>query len=189
MRSSFSTILLLYHVLSIWDFLILTCTIYILAPSISEYAFKSCNLENIEIPSSVTSIGGNAFYECRDLSSIEIPSSVTDIGEYAFAFCSSLKSMEIPSSVTSIGDRVFYGCSSLESIEIPSSVTSIGEQVFGDCWSLSKINVEKNNTNYSSVDGVLFNKNQTTLICYPVGKKEITYIIPVGVISWSYVKI
>ena len=152
--------------------------------SIGEYAFNDCyNLESIEISSNVTSIGDGVFSGCSSLESIEIPSSVTSIGEYAFYGCVSLKSIEIPVNVISIEDNAFNYCSSLSSIESPSSVTSIGEQVFMGCQGLNRINVENYNTNYSSVDGVLFNKNQTTLICYPGGKMEITYIVPVGVIN------
>ena len=52
----------------------------------------------------VTSIGEDAFYDCRKLTSVEIPNSVTSIGDYAFSRCSGLTSVEIPNSVTSIGE-------------------------------------------------------------------------------------
>ena len=68
-----------------------------------------------------------------------IPSSVTSIGDYAFYNCTSLTSIEIPSSVTSIGDRAFNGCTALTSIEIPSSVTSLGAQSFDSCVALTSI--------------------------------------------------
>ena len=74
--------------------------------------------------------------------------------------------------VTSIGDRAFFGCSSLTSVTIPDSVTSIGPLAFSGCSSLTAINVHAANPNYSSVDGVLFDKNQTTLIQCPGGKPD-----------------
>ena len=117
---------------------------------------------------------------------ISIPSEiegkkVTSIGEFAFCYCSSLTSINIPDSVTDIGDYAFCYCSSLTSINIPDSVTSIGRSAFFGCSSLTSINVGKNNENYSSSDGVLFDKSKDTLICCPGGKKELT--IPDGVTS------
>ena len=79
-----------------------------------------------------------------------IPSSVTSIGSNAFGYCSSLTRITIPNSVTSIGDDAFRGCNSLTSITIPSNVTSIGSNAFGYCSSLRSISVESGNTVYDS---------------------------------------
>ena len=149
---------------------------------IGNYAFSDCSsLTSITIPNSVTSIGNEAFYHCSSLTSITIPNSVTLIGGYAFCGCSSLTTIEIPNSVTSIGGNAFYHCSSLTSITIPNSVTSIGIGAFSDCQSLVAIEVDINNQNYVSIDGVLYDKNITSLICCPGGKTEIT--IPTSVTS------
>jgi uncharacterized repeat protein (TIGR02543 family) len=83
--------------------------------------------------------------------------------------------------VTSIGNFAFAWVSSVDTITIPASVTSIGIGVFYHATSLSNINVESNNFNYRSSDGVLFNKPMTTLICYPSGKTDISYVIPSAV--------
>ena len=179
--------------------------------SIGEYAFGGCtSLTSITIPDSVTSIGDSAFGGCTSLTSITIPDSVTSIGDSAFGDCSSLTSITIPDSVTYIGDSTFYGCTSLTSITIPDSVTSIGDSAFWNCTSLKSIkipdgvtsisysafngctslttiDVEIGNNNYTSVNGVLFNKNKTELICYPSEKVDKSYTIPNSVteISWS----
>jgi hypothetical protein len=79
-------------------------------------------------------------------------------------------------NITSIGNEAFSG-SGLTSITIPSTVTNIGSGAFGGCASLTAITVDTNNLVYCSMDGVLFDKNQTTLIQYPNGKVG-NFVIP-----------
>ena len=110
--------------------------------SIGYDAFANCSgLTSIIIPSSVTSIDSYAFYGCSGLTSITIPSSATSIGDYAFSGCSGVTSVTIPLSVTSIGDHAFSGCSGVTSVTIPSSVISIGNGAFGNCISLTSITI------------------------------------------------
>ena len=135
------------------------------------------------IPNSVTSIGYYAFWGCTNLRNIKIPNNVESIGDYAFYNCTSLTSVTIPNSVTSIGNNAFYGCSSLTSVTIPDSVTSIGYSALSSCTSLTSIEVSYDNENYSSVDGVLFDKDKTKLIQYPAGSNRTIYSIPNSVIS------
>ena len=108
---------------------------------------------------------------------------ITSIGYDAFYYCTSLKSIIIPDGVTSIGGWAFRECTNLTSITIPDSVTSIGSSVFSGCASLISITVDSANEYYSSVDGVLFNKNKTTLIQHPARKTNISYTIPNSVTS------
>ena len=152
--------------------------------SIGDSAFFCCeNLTSITIPEGVTSIGRYAFDECSSLTSITIPNSVTSIGDGAFRRCKNLTSITIPNSVTSIGDSAFWGCSILTNITIPEGITSIGDDAFYMCSSLTSINVSENNKNYCSVDGVLFNKDKTELIQYPIKKEGTSYKIPNSVTS------
>ena len=136
---------------------------------------------NYKIPDGVTSICRYAFSGCTSLTSITIPDSVTEIGGSAFENCSSLTSITIPDSATSIGIGAFVGCSSLTSIMIPDNVTYIGGAVFADCSSLTEIKVSTQNAKYVSVNGVLYNKDKTTIMCYPAGKKDKNYKILDGV--------
>ena len=147
--------------------------------SIGREAFHGCtSLASITIPNSVTVIGAYAFEGCTNLTSITIPDSVTEIYDYTFKSCESLTNITIPDSVTEIGDYAFIYCRSLSSIMIPDSVTKIGIGAFSDCTSLTAINVASENSNYVSVNGVLYNKDKTTIICYPAGKKDNNYKIP-----------
>ena len=161
-----------------------TITISSGVTSIGNVVFKYCtSLTSVTIPDSVTSIGSGAFEDCTNLTSVTIPDSVTSIGDAAFYGCTSLTSVTIPDSVTSIGWHAFESCTSLTSITIPNSVTSIGYQAFYSCDNLTNITVNSNNSNYSSQDGVLFDKSKTTLIQYPTGNTRTSYTIPNSVIS------
>ncbi len=149
---------------------------------IGDAAFYSCaSLTSITIPNSVTEIGDSAFGGCESLTSVTIPDSVTSIGGNAFSDCTSLTGITIPESVTSIGGRAFENCTNLTSVTIPGSVAGIGDGAFNGCTSLIAINVATGNQNYISVNGVLYNKDKTTVICYPAGKKDKSYTIINGV--------
>lgn len=104
------------------------------------FYLNGSNVADLIIPSSVTSIGEYAFYNCDYLTSIIIPSSVTSIGEAAFRDCLRLKSVIIPQSVTSIASLTFAYCRELNSITIPLSVTSIGSGAFNTCPVLKSVN-------------------------------------------------
>lgn len=104
--------------------------------SIGIEAFRDCKaLTSVAMPS-VTGIGDNAFRSCSSLTSVDIP-SVTSIDDEAFACCSSLTSVDMP-SVTRIDSEAFWDCDSLTSVAMPS-VTSIGFQAFVSCSSLTSV--------------------------------------------------
>ena len=130
--------------------------------------------------SNITNIDDRAFYNCKSSTSIIIPESVTSIADLAFYSCDSLTSITIPEGVTSIGGSTFYGCNSLTSITLSSTLTSIESSALRNCSSLTSIEVNPANTNYSSQDGVLFNKDKTTLIQYAIGNTREEYTIPLS---------
>ena len=165
---------------------LISVTIRSSVTSIGGNAFYGCYiLASVTIPNSVLTIGTSAFNGCFSLASVTIPNSVTTINNSTFQNCSSLASITIPNSVTTIGSSAFSKCSSLASITIPNSVTSIGASAFQECSSLASIVVDSANTAFSSLNNVLFNKAQTTLIQYAVGLSSSTYTIPNSVTTIS----
>ena len=173
--------------------------------SIGDGVFQGCtSLRSVTIPDSVTSIGDDAFYGCYftsenfvNNSNVELDDSSkpTIVDTDAGGFCIkdnelvnmrptyAIGEITIPDSVTSISDYAFNDCTSLTSVTIPDSVTSIDDWTFSSCTSLTSIEVSGNNKNYSSADGVLFNKDKSELITYPAGKTDSEYVIPNSVIS------
>ena len=149
-------------------------------------------MTSVTIPNSVTSIGRYAFEGCSGLTSVTIPNSVTSIGYGAFTYCSGLTSIDVASENTHYSsiDGVLYNyaqdtliqCPGAKtSVTIPNSVTSIGYGAFTYCSGLTSIDVASENTHYSSIDGVLYNYAQDTLIQCPGAKTSVT--IPNSVTS------
>ena len=136
---------------------------------IGNNAFFQSTLTSLTLPNTLTNIGTGAFGYCASLTSVKIPSSVNTIGLSAFASCSSLSSLTISNGVATLKSSAFSG-TSLTSVTIPGSVTSIEPQVFSLCSLLTTITVDSFNPTYSSLNGILYNQDQTALLEYPPGK-------------------
>ncbi len=135
------------------------------------------DIKKVVIEDGVTSISGTAFNGYR-MNEIEIADSVTSIGKFAFYNCPNLTEITLPKNLKEISLYAFTDCTALENITIPASVAVIGENPFYGCTSLNKIIVEDNNSDYVSVDGVLYTKDMTRIISYPIGKTLTEYNIP-----------
>jgi len=159
-------------------------------------AFKNCALKEINIFSNVKIIGDSAFENCNFLESITVDNnnkSYYSKDEVLFKYdnyepslikypaAHDRKEYTIPDNIKVIEKSAFWNCSNLTNITIPETVKTMSGSVFFGCNSLEFINVNKNNSNFSSVDGVLFNKEKTKLIQYPVGNNREEYFIPNGV--------
>lgn len=131
---------------------------------------------NVKVPETmggkiVRTIAGKAFANRRDVKSVELPNTITRIDGYAFDECLMGPTFAIPPSVNVIGFNAFQHCDRLVSVTVPADVTSIGAVCFNQCLNLKRIDVDPKNRAYSSIDGVLYDKDQQTLITIPAGRQ------------------
>ena len=127
---------------------------------------------DVTIPTSVTSIGNNSFYNCTTLANVVIPNGVTSIGNYAFRNCAGLTNISIPNSVTSIGTNAFQDCTSLTGFTIPNSISSIKDYTFYNCTNLTDLTIPSSVTNIgayafygcASMTGILIPSSITSVV-------------------------
>jgi hypothetical protein len=128
----------------------------------------------------VVEIGSYAFRDCYwATNTVTIPSSVTTIGEEAF-YNTAISGVILQEGLKSIGFAAFGGSTNISTISIPASVTTI-ESAALQSPSLTSISVAAGNTSFTAIDGVLFDASGTTLLCYPPSKCGDTYTIPADV--------
>lgn len=151
---------------------------------ISDYAFQNCEgLTTITIPGSVKKIGnwwGNAngqiFNGCSNLKEVILEEGIEEISGRAFDSCSKVKEWKLPKSLKRIGPGAFQS-TGVEEFNIPENVESIAA-TFISSSNLSRINVDSNNKYFTSVDGILFDKDSTRLIKYPENRDGSSYEVP-----------
>lgn len=157
--------------------------------------------EEYAIKDGVTTVGPYAFYAGRNLKKVDIPNTVTDIEKFAFIMCENMDSVDLPDRLKTIGENGFYSCN-LSEILLPDSLAEIGEAAFngnpiteitipagvteiGDSpfmgTDLERINVADENERYYQEDGVLFDREENALVCYPCKKSGPEYQIPEGI--------
>jgi hypothetical protein len=159
--------------------------------AIGQYAFNSTGLTSFDIPARVASIGNDAFLNTSSLTGFNVHADnanyasvdgvlfnkdLTTLKKYPRRKTST--SYVIPPTVTTIDRYAFHWANILTSVSIPASLASMGRDVFYDTPELTNITVDANNQNFASLDGVLFNKNLTTLLKYPARRNATSYVIP-----------
>ena len=140
----------------------------------------------VEVPSeidghTVTMIEVDCFNGCEDLKTVKIPDTVTVIDDYSFYKCSSLENVEMPKHLKKIGFQAFYGCSSLTQADIPVTVEEIELLAWDGCTNMEAVHIDPKNQYYKDEDGVLFNKDGSTLFLYPPKKEGASYTVPASV--------
>lgn len=123
----------------------------------------------------VTSIGEWALSE-KTMEKVEIPNGVKTIGESAFAECKNLSEVKLPESLEQIVGGAFY-YTAVKQINLPDGIKKIYDNPFVSCENLTSINVSDNNENFSTKNGVLYNKKQNKIIAYPNGKTDSSFTV------------
>lgn len=128
---------------------------------------QGCNVESYDIPQTVTVVAEGAFTLCRSLETVRMPAGLEIIDANAFSQCTKLKTVDLSSvfKLKTIGANAFDGCSSLGAVKISASVRHIGDSAFTGCSNPEfRIDVDHKNPDFTSRDGMLYNKEKTVLI-------------------------
>jgi hypothetical protein len=139
--------------------------------------FPSGRTGSYSIPDTVVGIGESAFYVCYGLTNVTIGSGIIDIGIKAFWECDGLVDVTFGSNIATIADWAFGRCDGLRSVTVGIGVTNCDPRAFAECPGLTNILVQNGNPSYSSLNGVLLDSSQTTLVTFPGGRAG-SYTIP-----------
>lgn len=171
--------------------------------TVDDYAFRLTAITSLTLPSGTVSIGDSAFYDCKKLVTVNIPNSIKEIAEYAFKGCTLLNSVNFAEGthLKMLDSSIFAGCTSLIEFKLPKSDTA--KDLFGSSSAVKKFTlakdallsggvlvgltsceefvVEEGNTSFVAENGVLYNKNKSTLIRYPQSKADTSFAVRRGV--------
>lgn len=122
--------------------------------SVGANSLKGCSkLTLTELPSSITSIGNSAFENCSLLALTELPSNITKIDSYTFRYCGNLALTELPSGITAIGSYAFYECSKLALTKLPDVLKTLSSYAFYKCTNLALTELPNN---FSNIENYTF---------------------------------
>jgi uncharacterized repeat protein (TIGR02543 family) len=177
---------------------------------IDENAFCGNFITSLTIPASVTKIGLMAFANCSALTSITfesstanpnklneleygvflgcsslqsliLPINVKSVGNYVFANCSSMISLTLNAGLESIGAFAFMNCTALTSITLPKNLQTLGDIAFLNCSSVETISINSTNSNFTTYNNTLYNKDKTILLYYPANSVNTSLSLPYSV--------
>ena len=149
-----------------------------------EYEYYQSEINEIEVEAGVTRIGDCLFAGCNSVTSVTLPEGLEEIGRSSFSG-TNMSEITLPQSLKFIEDYAFQGCMTLETVHIPSNVYYIGSAAYSFCGAVTAYTVDEENTYFSDLDGVLFDKSKTRIIKYPAAR-EGAYTIPDTVTSVYY---
>lgn len=171
--------------------------------TVDDYAFRETAITSLTLPVGTVSIGNSAFQGCKNLVTVNIPDSIKEIEEYAFKGCVTLTGVNFAEGthLKMLDSSIFAGCTSLIEFKLPKS--DIARDLFGSSSAVKKFTlakdallsdrvligltsceefvVEEGNTSFVAENGVLYNKNKSTLIRYPQSKADTSFAVPEGV--------
>lgn len=150
---------------------------------IAPYAFANLNVSNIintiVIPSTIEKIGTYCFANCNFIQTVNFEQNsnleVIDVG--VFSNCINLSAINLPSSINKISTEAFTNCNSLSSIVLPTNLSILETDVFVNCFNLDTISISSLNNTFKVIDNVIYSKDETKLIYYPIGKDSNSYSI------------
>ena len=152
--------------------------------SIGDNAFRECSiLKEVIMPDSVIDVGTSAFQKCTNLTTVQLSNNITSILQQTFAGCTNLATINMPNNLSSIGNATFDSCRKLNSIHIPAGVTSINNSAFLRCTNLYNLTIDEENTVYEVEDGIIYTKDNSTLIMLATMSEEETITIREGIKS------
>lgn len=137
------------------------------------------SLTSVTLPSSLQTVGLYAFNSCKGLTSVHFPQTLHSIEMNAFNY-TNLTSIILPDSVSFLGSEAFSSCTQLTSVVLSADLDSIGSGVFNSCSALTDITISQQNNKYTIADGILFNKEATTLYTSLISRNG-DYTVPEGV--------
>ena len=144
---------------------------------IGSRSFFAFGIESLTVPSSVKSIGSDAFRGCNKLSRIDMKPGVTTIERYAFYSCDSITELPIPNTVTSLGKYVFGGCQGIINLTIPESIQTIGDNAFDSCYEMETVSFGKT---VKTIDKMAFNVNHIKDVYFSGTEAEYNAIVTAG---------
>jgi len=128
--------------------------------SVGNYSFRGTKLDTIILPLSLTNIGKYAFAETL-ITTIKIPDNIVKMQDYIFYGCPNLVSFEFPITMHAIPKRMFYSCPALTEVVIPDMITEIDDYAFSTCQNLTSITIPSTVTKLG--EGVFYNCTQITI--------------------------
>ena len=163
--------------------------------TLAEGTFFDCgSLETVVIGNAVTELKARCFERCDSLTRIHIPASVKAIAENTFIYCGSLEEFTVDADNENFAvlngdlcnkelDTLYFCAGGKEgTFELPANILTLNPNAFLGCIHLTDFNVDSENPNFSSVEGILYNKEGTVLLVYPAGRLG-PQIIPDGTIT------
>ncbi len=136
--------------------------------------YGRADITGITLPEGVTLIGSSAFAGCTGLKEVKLPQGLEVIRSGAFSGCSGLAGIGLPEGLEQISDDTFRGCASLKEMALPRGISIVGERSpFMECYSLERISIAEDDLDYQCIDGALYDKGKTELLCCPAKKEGV----------------